>query len=581
VTAKPISKYREILENSLKQLDHEARRAENEDFDPDVFVDRQIVEQLEKPDWQVIYGRRGSGKTTLFQAFQNQMHSKGENLCIYVSLKNCCPPNNGNSYTADEYASVAYREFIKKISTTIFESAVSQNSFVSNRILQSNKRKAAEDIIQEIAKEVEDGTQTVERVNRKEVRLEKRESEVSFLAKFTSVLGLSGKAQRNQSSSRSIEDAITYNHNTRYRHVREQFRNLCQCLEFKGIYLLLDEWVSLDESGRTTIQPAFAELLKRTFSGSKKFSIKIASISQQTRLYSKSISGKYIGLEHEADFFECADLDSVYANELDIGKFYKELLYRRLLRHGEHLIAFSERNTLGHVTYRPAEGFIENIFSTNETFHDVVTASAGNPRDFMILIGRIAKHYDFSLEKLWGRGDVLRVIRILSVSKETTIPPHSPEKEIVNKLKVMAIANNSRVFLVEKDINRFVASSISNLYMNRIIHPVKKVDVPPKIREHCTGYYLDFGKFLDVTEEFKDSRKVPECPFDASSTLGSVSNYILKTDGITAPFSESVDCIHCGATFQKSVRSYQVKGLCSECFEPQLNSDSIQVPYNQ
>ncbi|OED41340.1 hypothetical protein AB833_10030 [Chromatiales bacterium (ex Bugula neritina AB1)] len=52
-----------ILPSALENLHKLSLREEMDSFDRARFVDFRLLSQLETHDWQVIFGRRGAGKT--------------------------------------------------------------------------------------------------------------------------------------------------------------------------------------------------------------------------------------------------------------------------------------------------------------------------------------------------------------------------------------------------------------------------------------------------------------------------------------------------------------------------------------
>ena len=70
--------YREIIEYALHEHSSLTTRQEN---DPnrdisELFTDNKQVRTLEKPDWQIVFGRRGTGKTTLLNKLADVIDAK-------------------------------------------------------------------------------------------------------------------------------------------------------------------------------------------------------------------------------------------------------------------------------------------------------------------------------------------------------------------------------------------------------------------------------------------------------------------------------------------------------------------------
>ena len=80
-------------------------RAERQQADTlrDTFVDIGIADALQSSDHQILYGRRGTGKTHAFKYLENIVESLGD-IAIYVDLRMIGSP--GSAFTGSGFKSV-------------------------------------------------------------------------------------------------------------------------------------------------------------------------------------------------------------------------------------------------------------------------------------------------------------------------------------------------------------------------------------------------------------------------------------------------------------------------------------------
>jgi hypothetical protein len=251
------------------------RRAEREkDYRKlyDIYVDRGVLTELSAKENQVVYGRRGVGKTHLFHFYRDHLLSSSNR--VLFQIHNCQELGSGLNSVSSNSAIVAesmFREFLNDIATESFE---------------------ALDTI--------------------ELHKEATQNAGSAILAFQEVI------DRSPSSTSSFD-----------------FRNLGATLDkFRISYgaerfiIALDEWVAVPP----TVQPFFAELLKHTFFSQPEFVIKIAAVTYQSKM-SAEYNGRIIGLETGADVFGDIDLDTYFVWEEDkvgVQLFFAQVLYNHI-----------------------------------------------------------------------------------------------------------------------------------------------------------------------------------------------------------------------------------------------------------
>jgi hypothetical protein len=251
------------------------RRAEREtDYRRlyDIYVDRGVLSELSPTENQIIYGRRGVGKTHLFHYYRDSLVASRRP--VLFQIHDCQRLGSGLGLALQNPAQVAvsiFRELLNDIATKSFESL---GQIESN---ETTVRHAGEAILA-----------------------------------FQDVIGKGGT------------DGAAFD-----------FRNLGDTLDrFRSAYggerfiIALDEWVAVPPD----VQPFLAELLKRTFFTRPQFVIKIAAVTYQSKL-SVEHNGRVIGLETGADVFSDIPLDIFFVWEEDksgVQLFFGQVIYNHL-----------------------------------------------------------------------------------------------------------------------------------------------------------------------------------------------------------------------------------------------------------
>ena len=238
----------------------------------DIYVDRGVLTELSATENQVVYGRRGVGKTHLFHFYRDHLLSSSNR--VLFQIHNCQELGSGlNSVSSDPavVAETMFREFLNDIATESFEAL---NTIELNKEAIQNAGNA--------------------------------------------ILAFQDVINRSPSSTSSFD-----------------FRNLGATLDkFRIAYgaerfiVALDEWVSVSPN----VQPFFAELLKHTFFSQPEFVIKIAAVTYQSKM-SVEYNDRIIGLETGADVFGDIDLDTYFVWEEDkegVQSFFAQVLYNHI-----------------------------------------------------------------------------------------------------------------------------------------------------------------------------------------------------------------------------------------------------------
>lgn len=576
------------LERALRKLHQLSLRNELEEFDRDIFVDNRQLSQLETNDWQVLFGRRGTGKTTLLNAFAEHVtgNTDSDTYCIMIDMRKCVPSASGIVRRNQDDPSLSleyFYEFIRNFARALLDEYTSSDSLSAlQRLIRKvrGRRRELDDIILEICEIAEyqplyaaPAAKTItvgagKKVKRSSKRSMDGSPSLSILgASITMSMERGTETQFDQNNDANIKDDFIFKEARRYQPLKRKLDELLKIINANRLYILIDEWADLNRLHDDNIQPLFAELLRKTFSGSERVTIKIASIKGATKF---NVWGKQggMGLELGADIFEACDLDQAYVTEENSATFFEEMIFKRLCKVNPQLKKYSTRGKDGVLLIRPPDNFFSYIFKDRETVADIVKGGGKIPRDFILLFCACAHSKQFSLRQPWRRGEVLKAISQHSVQTRHDVVSSGDEGgKLFYEIVDVSRRTHSRLFLVKRNLSREARDIVDNLYHGRLIHPADPSTVPLGVRSVYDCYYVDYGYFLEASEYSDNGGKENIAPFQGLMTEAETALYVVDVDSIVGG---KILCSHddCGASFRKDERSYEIRGLCPSCFRP-------------
>jgi len=261
----------QVVERAIGTIERRAERETDYRKLYDIYVDKGVLSELSITQNQVIYGRRGVGKTHLFYFYRDHLLSSSQS--IIFQIHDCQRLGSALALVSSDSRQVAasmFRELLNDIATKCFDSLDSIESDASRAKRAGEAILAFQDVI------------------------DKRAHDGSF-------------------DFRNLGDTL------------DRFRI---AFGAERLIIALDEWVAVQPS----VQPFLAELIKRTFLPRSEFVIKIAAVTYQSKM-STEYDGKIIGLETGADVFGDIHLDTYFVwdeDQLGVQQFFGQVIYNHL-----------------------------------------------------------------------------------------------------------------------------------------------------------------------------------------------------------------------------------------------------------
>jgi len=350
------------------------RRAERQDDDvlQKTFVDvGPVFSTLLSLDHQIVYGRRGTGKTHLLTVLRQKRRAAGE-VVVQIDMRTI---GSAGGIYSDPSLNVPQRatRLLVDVLAAIHGALLDQAGGDGAAIDLGRSGGALNEYFEAHVSVKVLGTTTVETTRTDE----SASAADSSLVLRASLTGASADASFKASHAekaiagekRAVSGSEVYRVN--FGNVGVAVRNLIETLPNRRLWLLIDEWseIPLD------IQPYLADLIRRALLPARGATVKIAAIEHRSRFLIPDRAVGNIGLELGADVATAINLDDhmVFENdETAAVAFFQSLV----LKHVQAALEAEGMVSPGNVSQLLSQGFTQiNAFS------EVVRACEGVPRD--------------------------------------------------------------------------------------------------------------------------------------------------------------------------------------------------------
>ncbi len=526
--------------------------------DPRIFAENAQLRKLDSPDWQIVFGRRGAGKTMLLATYAQYITINDKSKYASIEI-------NATDFTSDvrtdspkkpkdiDVAQIYFADFMRYISDHLFKvfSEANKDSKFWRFSQTSQKRHLIESLVIRIKESTVEqnpsqiGQNRKIKTKRKGIIEHKNKSGIDLNASLGADLsgdlsaGADAKLSYGHGDSRITTDTLEEdlgisNFKFDYYRTRKLLEELLEVLGLEKLYIFIDEWSEIDPTASTNIQPYFAALLKRVFWKNHRFIIKIGAIRNQTRLLKSTRGSGSIGLELSADLFELS-LDSVYAgDEVSRAEFFENLIFRHLSYCNPDIKGFQRQEEVtlyGTIKGEPIDTFITYIFKTRDVFKTLVIGAGALPRDFIEMFDAIAESRRFSVQPPWSLPDIKKAVKNHYINnKHATLDSDGDIQDYCDKITLKVIENGSRLILVNRRAEKKVLINFAQLYHKRLIHDVSSADIPPLLRNKFHFYYSDLGLFYDASREKYEEQTdhVENCPLKGNERIEDVAKFVVS-----------------------------------------------------
>lgn len=447
---------------------------------------------LSTPENQVLFGRRGTGKTHVFAYLGNQVASRGETV-VQLDLRTL--GSSGGIYSdpnlpLSQRATRLLADTLQSIHDAILDSAVEDEEDRYDLATIAPHLDRFLEAASEVA--VVGPTETEQREVRSQGNSTSYGAHANVgLEHLAAAAGARSTAQDVSSQETATRQHGPLHHRIHFGQVVKEFKTLLAYLPSKSLWLLLDEWseIPLD------LQPYLADLLRRTVFVTPGIKVKIAAIEHRCQFRIPDSDSGHIGIEIGADVAASVNLDEFLVFEADPARskhFFRDLLHKHVATVAEDTRAFAA----------PANpsSLINDVFTQVTAFEEFVRAAEGNPRDGINILGQaVLKAGDGAISvpniregaRSWYVRDKLH-----------NVAGHSEAQELLNWVLDEVIKHRqARAFLVRSELRDPL---LEFLYDARVLHIIKKgVSGHDQPGKRFDVYALDYGCYVELISTAK------------------------------------------------------------------------------
>lgn len=472
------------INNAVLKL---SKRAETHDPQHiiDSFVDiGPVFTLLSNADNQIIFGRRGTGKTHLLGYLRSQLDRAG---IVTAQLDMRTVGSTGGIY-ADPRIPLTERA-----TRLLVDTLIAVHDAVLNRVLEDTETLDLSQIGPVLDAFAEAATElTVEGAVEQESTISSTASSESGLASKVGVGATPSVSLTFEDKSKSHVERGGRAKISGQQRLRVQFgrlaremQRLVDLLPEKKLWVILDEWseIPLD------LQPYLADLFRRCVIPVRGVTVKVAAIEQRSNFRIADDSVGHIGIEIGADAAASISLDEflVFENSPEQAKqFFAELLFR-------HVVALMKSE--GDAVPGSTSELIGKLFTQITALEEFARASEGVPRDAINIIGIAAQK---SPNEPISVPDVRSAARTwYTRAKQQAISTKPEAQRLLNWVIDEVIKHRqARAFLLEVGVKDEL---IEFLYDARVLHVIRQgVSSQDHAGRRFNVYALDYGCYVDL-----------------------------------------------------------------------------------
>ena len=453
----------------------------------DTFVDSGVAAALEAIDHQVLYGRRGTGKTHVLRYLETVVESRGD-VAVYVDLRTIGSPDGlfaGDAVPATERTARLLVDLLGQLHDSLLGAAIDDDSLMTDGffVARLDALLAAITTVR-VAGEVEFSDEG----ERKNSQIAAVAGKLSLGTNFGLEVGASDESGEENRDLRRETRRGTERISLNFSDVARALRELANSISARRVWLILDEWSSVPAE----IQPYLGAFLVRCVLPLRAFTVKIAAIEQQTRFRETLSDGSVIGLELGADVAANVDLDEFMVfeqNQLRAKAFFQGLLFKHLTA-GVDL----DERVKGLVT---EQDLIRLGFTDVRAFDELVRAAEGVPRDAINIAAKAAMR---AFDRKISVPDVRVAARMwFQADKEAALRSRDDALRLLNWVIDNVIKQKrARGFLVNQKSTQ--APLLMALFDARVLHLLRRgYSAQDEPGERYDVYVIDYGAYVDLT----------------------------------------------------------------------------------
>jgi hypothetical protein len=481
----------EAIHKIFLDVDKRAERSSSEVLDATFVDSAPLFDLLSTRNHQVVYGRRGTGKTHALKYLQKQVINRGE-TAIYIDMRSI--GSSGAIYgdptrTVTERAGVLIRDVLGTLLDGLYEIAVAVIDKAPDPRQITIRLDDFASAISEVRIVGVTEAEESRSASTEQAAGGKIKAGLMPAPSFAAEADLSRK-DTDTSSSRTKRSGAELLH-LNFGRTAASLSGLMGVINCGRVWLLIDEWSEVP----IELQPYLADLVRRCLLPEEKITVKIGAIEHRSQFSIRRERGEYVGIELGADVAADLNLDDFMVFENSQGRaveFFKSLLFK-------HLMASNDAPK----DVANPDALLRQMFTQAPVFEEFVRAVEGVPRDALNLMTKM-------VTRAWGEKIATQHIRAAAKDwynqdKSRDIRDDTQLSDLLAHIITEVIGNRkARAFLFAANARD---SRIDTLFDARILHILKRGTSShdePGVRYDV--YKIDYGCYVELI----NTSKMPE-----------------------------------------------------------------------
>ncbi len=458
------------------------RRAESVDRQTLVqtFVDiGPLFRVLSSRDHQIVYGRRGTGKTHALLYLAEQAKKDGA-IPVYVDLRYIGSSGGlygDTSVPIPQRATRLLLDVLGSIHESLLTYAVDSGmDLASVGPALDNLASSATEV--EVVGEIKRESTLEEEIERQHSSADK----LSVSEKPAVEVSSAAMSKTSSASQTKIAESGTPRYRVHFGSTSNALTGIVKAVKQGRLLFILDEWSAIP----LDLQPYLADLIRRAVFPVPGITVKIAAIEQRSS-FKMGTAADYTGIEIGADASADVDLDDymVFDNNAERAvQFFQELIFRHY-----------KSEMTAKPDFDSSQAMIQGAFTQINAFEDFVKSAEGVPRDAFNVLSIAAQR---------NMNDKISIptIRVAARTwfqrdKEGAIRSNPGAQDLLHWIIDKVIAHRrARAFLLKSNIRHPL---IDALFDARLLHVIKRSisgQEEPGVR--YDAYKLDYGCYVDL-----------------------------------------------------------------------------------
>ncbi|MFO0675780.1 MAG: hypothetical protein U0169_04560 [Polyangiaceae bacterium] len=470
--------------------------------EPDVltetFVDAgPLFTLLSSIDHQILFGRRGTGKTHALKYLAESMRRNGD-IAIYLDAR--VLGSTGGIYTDPNVP-------LKERGTRLLVDVLTEITDALERYtLGLESDVIGDESVFPLLDKLADEVTTIRVVGTVEVETKRTDGAIdegafgiaaTIGSKPSMSMSASDKATASHQTERRVKEVGVEHHRVHFGAVSGLLRDIGSRLPASRIWILLDEWSAIP----LELQPMLADFIRRAVLPVQGITVKLGAIEQRSRFRIAVGEGDYLGIEVGADMSADVDLDDfmVFGNDPDRAKnFFRELLFK-------HLRAVYVKEGRQADAPRTADELITSVFTQRNAFDEFVRAAEGVPRDAINIVSLAVQRANSAAVSVAHVRGAARTW--YQRDKENAVADKNA-RDLLNWVIDEVIGKRrARACLVLQGSGGTSHPLIISLFDSRVLHVVKKgVSAKDQPGVRFDAYALDYGCYVELVSTAKEPK---------------------------------------------------------------------------